>query len=963
MTNFRRFFPALTLLLWFFTMACDAFAYGMVPVMNYQRGDYSFGTQNWDMTQDQFGRVYIANYNGMMAFDGQRWNHYYLPNYSTVRCLWFDKESNRIYAGGSEEFGFFSPNSSNGELTYQSLYQLVPENLRVFSEVWDIIKVGSNIVFRCDNCILGYKDERIEKLNIPGRIATTALVGRKIYIGMEDGKIFSIKDGNFGSLQEEGVVEGLKIASILPYEGNSLIICTPLEGLYILNRGRISPYEAPFSEYLKQNQIFCGAFKNGIYTFGTVTGGALVVDTNNGETNVINKDSGLKNNTVLKARFDRDNNLWLCLDNGVAYAALDSPCRRLLGDSDFIGAGYASARIGNKLLLGTNQGLYYHEISRGMPSSGYKLLLPGQVWSITEAHENLFISTDRGLFLYDGVTPKKIEGMPGVFKTLIVPGNPDRAIASTYDSFHLLIKTDSGWRATGKISGGKELKGDFLIDDYKRVWLPHWQKGIYQLTFNPAMNRFTSCHLYNSNTGLPADDSNTLAFFEGNPISSTYGGFFSLNPEKVKSIRNDEMSELLSNGRRGHLKELPDGSLVMVNDDGLLIITRNQDGNFEKKEISGPGLYKEILAGFTDIQKISSDQLLVSTQSGFTLVNTKKSNRFTHDNSPFVSNIYANRDSLIYKSPFSPDDITNLEVDSKLNSLKFEFAYPECSFGENTEFSTFLENYDKDWSPYSPETFREYTRLSEGKYKLHIKVKDNYSGEVLESAFGFSVNPPWFRSAWAKGFYTLCSFVFLFLIFISVRKKMLAVRQNIEIRKENELEQLRKESERDAMLKDMEIAGLKNEQLEKEIKHKSDELSATTMSLISKNESLREIGAQISKIQKMSSDTPLSVIQKNLSKLQSSIEENISKDSDWSTFNKNFEIVYGDYMKRILQIHPELSQSEKRLCCYLRMGLSSKEIAPLINISFKSVEMARYRLRKKLNLTTEANLSEYLANI
>ncbi|MCH5224933.1 MAG: hypothetical protein J1D77_02995 [Muribaculaceae bacterium] len=967
-----RFFKTISLFLltWFLlTMAggLPACAYGLIPVVNYQRTDYGFGTQNWDMTQDPAGRFYFANYNGLLAFDGQRWKHYYLPNYSTVRCLLYDKESDRIYAGGSEEFGYFAPSPINGELEYHSLSASIPHDNGEFSEVWDIIRISGNIIFRCDNCLYNLKDDKIEKLNIPGRISTSAQIGRKILLGMEDGRIFSLKDGSFSALQEEGVVEGNKIVGILPYEDNTILLCTPLGGLFLMKKGEISPFDSEYTGYLRNNQIFCATHKNGVYVFGTVTGGAVVDDSDNGEIHYINKEGGIKNNTVLKARFDRDNNLWLCLDNGVSFAALDSPCRPLIGESDFIGAGYASALDEGCLLLGTNQGLYLRPLEwrkNGTETVIDNLpLLQGQVWSITPNGEGYFISTDRGLYLYSDHKARRVEGLPGVYKTIQLPQDPDRAIASTYDSFHLLFRDGDSWQETGKVIGGEELKGDFLVDDYNRIWLPHWQKGIYMLPFNTKLNRFTSCQLFNAKTGLPADDNNSLALFEGSPVASTYAGFYHLDPERMASAKNSRMSEFIKNGRHGHLRELSNGSLVMVDEQGLLILRRDQDGNFTSHEISGPGIFNEIIPGFTDVQRLSPEELLVSTQSGFTIVNIRNPERVRHNATPFVSHIYANHDSLLYRAPLNLQTNRKIEISPDMNSLRFEFAYPECSFDDNHTFSAFLENYDKDWSPFSSESAREYTKLADGSYVLHLKVRDNYSGEVLESSFGFTVNPPWFRTTWAKTLYAVLSFLMLVFLFASGRRKMTQLRHKIEKRKEKELEDLRKESERDTMLKDMEIAGLKNEQLEQEIKHKSDELSATTMSLISKNEALREIGDQLQKIQRMAADSPPGVIQKSLSRLQASIEENISKDSDWNTFNKNFELVYGDYMKRLLKIHPDLSQSEKRLCCYIRMGLASKEIAPLINISFKSVEMARYRLRKKLSLSTEANLSEYLSSV
>ena len=69
------------------------------------------------------------------------------------------------------------------------------------------------------------------------------------------------------------------------------------------------------------------------------------------------------------------------------------------------------------------------------------------------------------------------------------------------------------------------------------------------------------------------------------------------------------------------------------------------------------------------------------------------------------------------------------------------------------------------------------------------------------------------------------------------------------------------------------------------------------------------------------------------------------------------------FIKKIKSLHPELTPNDLRLCAYLRLNLPSKEIAPLLNISHRSVEVKRYRLRKKMNLDHKENLTEYILNL
>ena len=99
---------------------------------------------------------------------------------------------------------------------------------------------------------------------------------------------------------------------------------------------------------------------------------------------------------------------------------------------------------------------------------------------------------------------------------------------------------------------------------------------------------------------------------------------------------------------------------------------------------------------------------------------------------------------------------------------------------------------------------------------------------------------------------------------------------------------------------------------------------------------------------------------KIIAKVRGNIKDNISHDNSWKKFEQNFDQVYVDFLKRLEESLPQLTTTDKKICAYLKMGLSSKEIAPPLNITVRSVEMNRYRVRKKLGLGREDNLTTYL---
>ena len=144
-----------------------------------------------------------------------------------------------------------------------------------------------------------------------------------------------------------------------------------------------------------------------------------------------------------------------------------------------------------------------------------------------------------------------------------------------------------------------------------------------------------------------------------------------------------------------------------------------------------------------------------------------------------------------------------------------------------------------------------------------------------------------------------------------------------------------------------------NKNLKQDIENKNKELASSTMSLIKKNEFLNQIKNEL---KNTSNDENLvSVIQ--------IINKNINNSDDWKMFEEAFNNADKDFFKKVKKTHPKLTSNDLRLCMYLRMNLSSKDIAPLLNISPRSIEIKRYRLRKKINLERNVNLNDYFINL
>ena len=154
---------------------------------------------------------------------------------------------------------------------------------------------------------------------------------------------------------------------------------------------------------------------------------------------------------------------------------------------------------------------------------------------------------------------------------------------------------------------------------------------------------------------------------------------------------------------------------------------------------------------------------------------------------------------------------------------------------------------------------------------------------------------------------------------------------------------------------------MRQAQVRKNLHEKADDLAASTMNLQRKNELLQRISVDIDKtIESEKRGEPSEVRLKRLRALSELVRENIVHDNDWQKFQHNFDLVYDDFLKRLGEKFPSLSLSDKRICAYIRMDLGSKDIAPLLGMTVRSVEMTRYRIRQKIGLTREDNLTAFL---
>ncbi len=924
------------------------------------------GTQNWDITQHDNNWIYFANNEGLLEFDSKRWTLYPISNYTNVRSVHFDHSSGRIYAGAFNEFGYYERNKW-GILQYHSLLDSIDSENKNFNEIWRIHQTNNCLFFQGGREIFCYQNEKIKRINLKNKIECSGVVHDLLLITTnEEGPLFLSGD-LFFKLPHSEILKNKRVSAILPYKDKQILFVTDFHGVFIFDGEQTKTFTTSIDYFLQENQAFCAAIKNDNLAIGTVRNGLVVTNLMSNSNIFANIHSGLQNNTILSIQFDYQDNLWLGLDKGIDYLQLNTQIYDLFGNSQSYGTGYTSLVHDNLLYLGTNQGLYVTEYPlTNKPLPAEIELIPnmqGQVWALTQIDGTVFCGTDHGAFTIHGKQAHLISDIPGTWGFKKLKQHPEYVIGSSYRGFFLLKQMENKWQLKHFVKGFNDGGSMFAEEKDGSIWFSHWIKGISKLTFNEQLDAFTE-ELFDTEKGFYTNRNNVFFNINDQIIFSSDGGFFEYHKSSNSIKHATEIEELF--GIFPHsifLTQSAQGDIWAVTPRNIEFVSKDEQGNISIDSTSFSSIRNKLIPGFNHFNFIDSNVVLINTVDGFSYIDLSNRN-FVHEKMDVVvCSVFltGERDSLVGGYLNKQTEVPQFKHEN--NSVRFEFVSSEYREGVSVEYSYFLENYDTEWSVFSPTNVKEYTKLPKGNYTFKVRANNSAENKIVETSYKFTILPAWYESWIAYSIYMVICILFIFQLMIYIKKKSEKGALDMEIRKEEELKNQEKRYKAAAQEKEKEIIELKNQHLKYDLRRKAQELAGSTMNLIRKNEILLDVSKGLDKIVKDVKTTGESgSILKLITKMQSDIKQNIERDDNWKKFEANFDLVYENYLKRLSDKYSSLTNNDKKLCAYLKMGLSSKDIAPLMNMSYRSVEMSRYRLRKKMNLEREVNLTEFLQN-
>ena len=685
----------------------------------------------------------------------------------------------------------------------------------------------------------------------------------------------------------------------------------------------------------------------------------------------INREKGLQNNTVLEVFTDKSGDLWLGLDNGIDYVNINSPIT-FLKQSDGIGAGYTTIIFKNKLYLGTNQGLFVKEWDGSGQNGGFRMIpnTSGQVWYLGVHGGVLICGHNNGTFVIEGETARQISKIPGGWKYHIMKRFPDFLVGGTYGGLILFKKESGSWKFVSKIRGFDESFRIFEEDDEGNLWMSHGFKGIYKVSFGTSPDSIKSFQFFTTRDGLPTNYNLNVYKIKKKIVFTTNVGIYQYNSQNKRFEKSDYFSHLLSPiSDFAYLKEDKNGNIwyiaLLQSNNKAGVFRIQEDGSFQ--HITAPFilLNGKFISGFESVYPYSDDHLFFGLEEGFAHYSPKAQFSFNSEFSAFITRAVAlNIDSTFFygNSPKTVNSGLRERYSFKYSKNTFKFYYTSPIFDNqsNVEYSFKLSGLNNDWSEWSSSSSVEYALLPEGNYGFNVKARNSLGVESRSDELWFTVIPPWYRSVFA-----FMSYAILIIMFIAFSVWLFFKRIEISKRKERlkhlkEYRQKELEYIQQAALAEKKIIKLKNEKLKNEIIHRDKELANQTMDLIHKNKFLSRIKEDLEKIKMSTSDE---MLKGKISSLITRIEKDVDHNKQWEVFETAFDEIHEDFLNRLKARFPSLTPKELRLCAYLRMNISTKEIAPLMNISIRGVEICRYRVRKKLDIDRDTNLTSMIIDL
>jgi signal transduction histidine kinase/CheY-like chemotaxis protein len=757
-------------------------------IRGYRPIELGGGGQNWAIVQDPRGVIYVGSQSGVLEFDGANWRLIETPNLDTVRSLAVG-EGGRVYVGGVGEFGYLEPDAS-GQQRYVSLADRVPRDSGPFTDIWRTFATPSGVYFQSERLLFRW-DDTLHVIRPASYFNRAAVVDGRLYLAMPESGLNVLEGDTFRPLPGTASLGREVYGVVLPYDDRRLLVGTRFDGLFLYDGTSLAPFPTEVDELLKSASLYRGlVLPDGTIALATTSGGFAIVDRQGRRVAVLDQAHGMPSNAVYHLMADREGAVWAALERGIARIETPSPASFFDEADDYQGH-FNTTRYDGRLYLAWQSGVAYLRPAepgatpRFLPVAGIR----NQCWwfeTMTDPAGRrppaLPVACSDGLYEVKGTTAVPIRApADSTFRTSALVRSrldPSRLWVALFDGLASFRWVDGRWIDEGRVEGVSEQVRTLAETADGSLWAGTSSMGLIRVTFattpTPGAPRpAASSQRFGAGDGLQ-DSGVSVVPIGGDAWFVRWGrgreNLVARFDERSRSFVRDPVLDAMPFDRLNAsfgLSQGPDGKVFANFGRGTMVLKKGPDGSWSV-DSSTFSRFGQIPTGFPFVDP---DGVVWFTWRS-TLVRYDLSRSASAPVPPptLVRRVAADEDVSLFAGTGTP---AAPRLPASTGALRFEFAAPTFLDETATEYQTMLDGLDRDWSPWTRDTRRDYTNLGFGSYRFRVRARNVAGLTSDEAAYGLTILPPWYRTWWAYGGYVLLAGLLVFAVDRIQRRRLL----------------------------------------------------------------------------------------------------------------------------------------------------------------------------------------------
>jgi diguanylate cyclase (GGDEF)-like protein len=749
---------------------------GRRPMEHFEPTVLNAGAQNWMAVVDQRDIIHLGNRAGVLEFDGEWWRLHPLPNNSAVRALAVDADG-RIGVGGHDEFGVLV-RGSDGAFAYRSLSSGIESRPESLGDVHQVARLGRGLAWLADAGVFAWAGNGpARRVEIPGDPTDGAFL-----VDAASGPLLWTSSGAF-RIEEHRVVElttpealaAAEPAFVIDGPDGDELVLHHRDGFHRWTGGAPIPFPTSTQEWLVAARPTHGCrLADGRIAVASRRAGVALLDPRGALTEVLDRSNGLLVNATDHALAGRDGSLWLVTRFGLTR--VDTASAMTLHDerTGLEGFAQALARHDDRLYVGTSVGLFtaLRSGTDGAPTEFRPVAgVEESAWSLLARDDALLVGTSTGVFRVRPASVQRIAGTETVVAYLLVPSpfDPDTVWIGASDGLGQLRRDGARWSFRGFVRDAPGNVRSIVEVAPDTVWIGTTFDGALCLQVETGGDGLQARRLHTAGAGevdlhLAGD---TLYLTDGDSVSRI---------EENRPVRDAALSRITRGQIIYVVAEDREGRLWLNTQPPQAVRQTAPDAWDVDHKITLARPIRDVFF----IKPEADGVIWIGFERGLLRIDDAVPPPPTPARA-LVRRVRTSVDGALHAAPGAVP-----EVAEAFGRLRFE-----CAGGTQAPVAAFqyrLLPLQESWSRSTPDAFREYTSLSEGRYRFQVRTVgiDGVAGEPAE--YVFDVRPPWYRTRTA--WYSAVLAVLVVAAGV-IRLRILALRRRSELLEERVAEKTR----------------------------------------------------------------------------------------------------------------------------------------------------------------------------